>query len=367
MQVRLKFLNVWTDHLGRKRYRFRRRGFPRVELPIDGDPNSPQFMAAYAAALRGEKVDDAVAEVTARGGSGTVANAIAEFLNSTTFRDSSASTQNLRRPMLNSVARLVGNLPLARMDASWIKRWLETASTVNVKRTRLLALRPFVKWALDCDLIETDPCANISVKFKEGTGHHTWTDEEIERVRNHHPLGTKARLALELLLAACVRRGDGIALGRQHVKDGSLVYVQQKNRRRKPVTVTMPLPATLAVAIEACPSSPDSLTFLTNDWGRPFSAKSFNTQFRKWCNEAGLPECCKPHGLRKGGSRVMAEAGCSPHEIMATTGHSTLKEVTRYTAAYDRKAAAIRAQAKVAAATKGVAESNIVMLPIANR
>jgi integrase len=357
MQVRLKFINTWTDHLGRQRYRFRRRGFPRVELPVGADPNSPEFMAAYSAALKGEKVGEA----PALGGSGTVANAIAEFLNSTTFRDSAASTQNLRRPMLNSVARLVGNLPLARMDASWIKRWLETASTVNVKRTRLLALKPFVKWALDCDLIETDPCANISVKFKEGIGHHTWTDEEIEQFRARHPLGTRARLALELLLGVALRRGDGISLGRRHLKNGWLVFTQQKNKRRKPMTVEVPMPPELAAAITACPTPTDSLTFLVNERGRPYSEKNFNDHFRAWCDEAGLPAHCVPHGLRKGGSRVMAEAGCSPHEIMAATGHSTLKEVTRYTAAYDRKAAAIRAQAKVTAAK----DSNVVPLKVA--
>jgi hypothetical protein len=38
-------------------------------------------------------------------------------------------------------------LALAKMDAGWVKRWLETAST--------MALKPFTKWAVACDLIET--------------------------------------------------------------------------------------------------------------------------------------------------------------------------------------------------------------------
>jgi integrase len=37
------------------------------------------------------------------------------------------------------------------------------------------------------------------------------------------------------------------------------------------------------------------------------------------------------HGLRKAASRRLAEAGCTPHEIAAITGHRTLKEVERYT------------------------------------
>jgi len=133
-------------------------------------------------------------------------------------------------------------------------------------------------------------------------------------------------------------------------------------------TIETPLPAELVAAIAACPSPPESLTFLVNEWGRPFSKKSFNTQFRVWCNEAGLPECCVPHGLRKGGSKLMGDSGCTVHEIAAVTGHRTLKEVQRYTEAYDRKQAAKRAQAKVAAAqAEPEAASNVVALPLANR
>src|SRR5262249_32992589 len=166
-------------------------------------------------------------------------------------------------------------------------------------------------------LIDADPTTNIKVKVTEGDGHHTWTNEEIEQYRAHHSLGTKARLALELLLGVALRRGDGISLGRRHVKDGWLVYVQQKNRKCKPVKVEVPLPASLLAAIAACPSPPESLTFLTNEWGRPFGQKSFGTWFRKCCNEAGLPERCVPHGLRKAGAKLLGDSGCTVHEIAA--------------------------------------------------
>jgi hypothetical protein len=72
------------------------------------------------------------------------------------------------------------------------------------------------------------------------------------------------------------------------------------------------------------------------------------------CDEAGLPESCVPHGLRKAGCRIMAESDCTPHEIMGVSGHTTLKEVERYTKAFNRKKAAARAQAKVAAAKDNV-------------
>jgi len=326
IELKLRYIQGWTDELGRKRYRFRRKGFPGVELPVNGDPASPEFQAAYHAALRGERQDHALAMVAARGGSGTVKDAIERYLNSTAFRTYSPGTQGLRGPILKTFLRPgVGNLPLAKMDSRYIERWLETAPTMGAKRTRLLALKPFMQWAVTpMGLIEVDPTTGIKVKVKASDGHATWTDEQIAQFRARHPIGSKARLALELLLGVALRRGDGISLGRQHVKNGWLVYTQEKNKRRK--------------------------------------------QFRVWCNEAGLPECCVPHGLRKGGSKLMGDSGCTAHEIMAVTGHRTLKEVQRYTEAYDRKTAAARAQRKVAEArAEPEAASNVVPLPIANR
>jgi enterobacteria phage integrase len=57
----------------------------------------------------------------------------------------------------------------------------------------------------------------------------------------------------------------------------------------------------------------------------------------------------------------MAENECTAHEIMAVLGHSSLKEAERYTRAVDRKKAAARAQAKVAAA------GNVVPLAVVGR
>jgi len=52
--------------------------------------------------------------------------------------------------------------------------------------------------------------------------------------------------------------------------------------------------------------------------------------------EPSLPDGLSPHGLRKATCRMLAEAGCTPHQIMAISGHKTLSEVTRYTVAVDR-------------------------------
>ena len=55
---------------------------------------------------------------------------------------------------------------------------------------------------------------------------------------------------------------------------------------------------------------------------------------------------CKVHGLRKAACRRLAEAGCSANEVMAISGHATMKELVRYTAAADQARLARNAMAK---------------------
>jgi integrase len=56
------------------------------------------------------------------------------------------------------------------------------------------------------------------------------------------------------------------------------------------------------------------------------------------------------HGLRKAACRRLAEAGCSANEIMAISGHATMKELVRYTAAADQARLARNAMAKAVTA-----------------
>jgi integrase len=72
----------------------------------------------------------------------------------------------------------------------------------------------------------------------------------------------------------------------------------------------------------------------------------FGNRFREWCNQAGLTNCSS-HGLRKAAATRLAEAGASPHEIMAVTGHKSLSEVERYTAAVNKRNLGDAAIAKI--------------------
>ena len=53
------------------------------------------------------------------------------------------------------------------------------------------------------------------------------------------------------------------------------------------------------------------------------------------------------HGLQQELHTIAAEAGGTPHEMMALSGHKTLGEVTRYTAAANRKKLAAEGMRKI--------------------
>jgi integrase len=137
-------------------------------------------------------------------------------------------------------------------------------------------------------------------------------------------------------------------MGRQHIREGYLTYRQRKTK----TTVEIPVHPALNASIEACRN--EHLTFLVTEYGKPFSAAGFGNWFRELCNQANLPASCSAHGLRKAAARRLAEAGCTAHQIMSMTGHKTLREVTRYTEAADRRGLAAVAMSKLEKRTSGV-------------
>jgi integrase len=151
------------------------------------------------------------------------------------------------------------------------------------------------------------------------------------------------RKLLELLLNVLARRSDAHLLGRQHIviKDGKkkLSFRPQKTRRTSGITVTVRITPQLQAALDAMPAS-DSLTFLVNDYGKPFaSAAAFGNKFADWCREAGLkPVLCddgrlrsyRAHGLRKAGAQQLAYEGASGAELMAVGGWKSLAQVQIY-------------------------------------
>src|SRR5215813_6064367 len=272
---------------------------------------------------------------------GSVAAVIAEYLDSQAFFTSkSAGTQRMRRGILERFRAAYGDRPFALLPPEWIEALLDSKPP-HAARSWLATLRSLCQFARKRGYRRDDPTANIKLRAIKSDGFHTWTEGEIAQFEARHPVGTKPRLALALLLYTAQRRSDVVRMGRQHIRNGALTVKQQKTGTELP---PIPVHPHLQAVLNATPG--EHLTFLVTSTGKPYGGNAFTEQFRNWCDAAGLPQRCKPHGLRKAACRRLAEAGCSEREIMAISGHATSKEIARYTKAADRARLARNAMAK---------------------
>jgi integrase/recombinase XerD len=340
VRIKLQYVVEDVDRHGNVRLYFRRKGQRKVRLL--GLPGSQEFMTAYRAALSGSEDNKEKFRRATKGSFGYVCLA---YYASATFRGLDISTQSWRRRALDSVCEQHRDKPVALMRPKHVRLLRdELADRPGAARNRLKALRALFRWAVEADEASHDPTRDVKAISYATKGHHTWTLEEVHAFETCHPIGTKARLAMAILLYTTCRREDAVRLGPQHVRNGRIRYRQAKNEHRNPVDIDIPLHPDLATAIAAAPSA--HLTFLVTDLGRPFTPAGFGNKFRGWCDKANLPHC-SAHGLRKATSARLAERGATAHEIMAITGHQSLEEVERYTRAARKSQLADSAMSKL--------------------
>ena len=208
---------------------------------------------------------------------------------------------------------------------------LMAARAEKPDRANLLrrVLRALMQHAIEIGMRDDDPTRDVKAIKRKGDGYHSWTDAEIAQFEARHPIGTKPRLALALLLYTGQRRSDVVTMGRQHIDKNGAIHVRQF---KTGVALTIPVHPDLQAIIDATPS--EHLTFLTTAFGKPFTAAGFGHWFREKCNEAGLPHC-SAHGLRKaaarlsGGSRMHRARDRGHHRSRIAAGSSEVHQGRR--------------------------------------
>jgi integrase len=246
--------------------------------------------------------------------------------------------------LLERICENHGSKPAGMIDPSVVRK-LRDELDGHAANHRLKALRALFKWAVEARLMRINPALGVDRVKVTSKGYHTWTEDEIALFEARHPVGTIPRLAMALLLYTACRREDVIRLGPQHIRNSRIAYTQAKNEHIKPVRLNFPAHPELLRIISATKLS--GLTFLTAELTQQrFKLSNFAQRFTDWCTEAGIRHC-SPHGLRKAAATRLAEAGCTPHEIAAVTGHSTLREIERYTKAVEQSRMADAAMAKI--------------------
>jgi integrase len=334
-----KYLKRYTDRHGRERVYFNRRGSPTVALT--GPIGSAAFDASYRAALAASEGRTPAANVNTpqrpaeRASEGTMDDLIVRYYRSLAFKTLAPTTKRSYRSVIEQIRVAHGDKPVALLDRRGVKAQLAKMSDrPGAANNFLRHLRLLMSFAIEEEMRRDDPTARVRPLAVPGDGFRCWTEADISRFEEAHPVGTRPRLAFALLLFTAQRRGDVIRLGRGNIVGGRIRLRQNKTG----AVLDLPIHPELAIALRSAPVGPE--TFLVTGAGKAFTAAGFGNWFRDQCVAAGIPAGTSAHGLRKAAARRLAEAGCTTREIMAVTGHKTLSEIERYTKAASQEALA---------------------------
>lgn len=336
-----RYVSSFVDRHGRERFRFRRDGVSLYLPP----PGTDDYRKAYAEALTG------VPSLN-RAKPGTVDDLVSRFYQSLTFRRKGEEWQATVRRVAEGFRSMHGKYLVADFKPWHIDRALAERFEQKVEDGRVVGgpaaakrLRDILKtlfaFAVRQDLIASNPVdlsEDVPVKVK---GYYAWTEGDIAQFRNQWPLGTKARLAMEMMLWTGARRGDARLM--PPPVNGRIRWKAGKTGKIADFAVSAQLQAALA-AMESVGSE----TMLVTTHGKTFTRNGFGNWFKARCIEAGLPQCTA-HGIRKAMTRRGAEQNVSQQGLKAMGQWSGDREVATYTDSTDKRRLADEAIAKVSA------------------
>ena len=240
-----------------------------------------------------------------------------------------------REPFSDTDPEPMGNCPLKYLTAAKMKRLLEAKDGAGAATNRRKHLSALCAWGVDAGHLPSNPVRDVKAgRAVKGGGFYTWTIADVEQFIAFHKIGSKAVLALGLLLFSGARRQDMVDLGKQHARGGWIRYVPKKTLYKRRDVSQKPLLPVLAAIIAKSPCG--SMTFLETEYGKPFTPAGFGNWFRDRCDEAGLPQCTA-HGLKKAGATIAAENGATTRQLMAMFDWSTISQAEVYTRAADQK------------------------------
>lgn len=314
-RIRLKYIHEFIERDGSVKRYVRRPGFRKVRLP--GLPGSPEFMAAYAAAISGKPPAP-----KAKHGSGTLDDLVLRYYTSSRFTNLSAKSQATYRHVLGKQCEAHGHRMVHDLTAEKAEQLIANIGATkpglaNLTRSVMSAV---FKYAVKLKLRADNPFSiDVIEPYKLGT-HHTWSDAELDAYRKRWPLGTRERLAFVVLLYSGQRVSDAVKLKRSDV----MAIKQQKTGAE----LSIPMHAALVRAVKAGPSN--GVYIIGDPQGRPMTAGALTQFMARAIKAAKLPAQCVAHGLRKANQRILAERGATTKQMQAISGHKTLRQTEAY-------------------------------------
>lgn len=348
MQFKLPYLVRYNSPRETPRYYVQKRLNKRLlKVRLRADPEKhAEFLKEYQESLArlGLKV---AGKPTERHEPTDTLEAVANaYIKSAVFRKLEPASQRNRESCIRSAIAeptvpggtyLMKDCPIDDLSLKLFKVMRDRkAELPGAANNRVKYLKSMMAWALDAELIEDNPARDLkSVPKIPNSGYYVWTVEDLIRYLKRHPPGSKARLAMMIMLLTGFRRSDAVRLGQDHIFGEVIRFTPQKGMKtsKQLKTLTLPLLPPLREAME--PFLGNEPTFLLTEYGKPFSAAGFGNWMRDRCDEAELPDCTS-HGLRKAGATIAANAGATTEMLKSMFGWTSSDMADLYVKAADQ-------------------------------
>lgn len=296
-------------------------------------------MEAYRATINGGPPP--AASSTPESDPRTLAWLVDQWRKSSDWGSKASATRRQRENLIHHVLEKSGRVPFRSVRKEHIVEGRERRQATPFAANNFIkTMRALFRWAVDAKLLDHDPTEGVAFIKTRTDGFVAWTVDDVERYRARWPLGTRERVALEVLLNTGLRRGDAVRLGRQHVRDGVATLRAEKTG----VELFIPILPALEEALRHGPTG--DLSFICGKNGRPMVKESFGTWFKGACKAAKVVG--SSHGLRKLAATMVADRGGSEHELQALFGWQTGDQSAVYTRNANKRRLAIKAAMRLA-------------------
>lgn len=323
-------VTVATDRHGKRRYRFRMKGRPECYIP--GEYGSAEFRKAYEAAVASKP---AIVDPTRLAERGSFDWLIERYLATPEFHKIGPIYKRNLSLEIERFRRDYGKCMIADLRSDHVEAIIGRKAETPAAANKLLKLiRRLCRYAVKRGWLDRDPTVGVKPYATNPDGYYTWTEADIAQFEAHHGVGSKAVLAMRLMLCTGAARQDAAGMGWQNIKGDRIEYRRGKTGGQ--VSVPLKYVPELVEVLDMVPR--DQMLFITHGSGRRYNPATFGSWFKDQIRAAGLPERASTHGLRKAGATRIANAGGTEFEIMAFLGHKTPDEARTYVKAANRLA-----------------------------
>jgi integrase len=319
---------------GNNRICYYRRNGQRTRIAApDGRgllPGDAGFMDAYRTLHAAHEADKA--------GPRTMEALITTYLDSHAWRSLRPVTQGQYRRHLDDFRTRYRTATLKRSTVFKIQDRLSRDADGNPTPWRanegIAILRLLLNFGVDRGFMDANPALRVR-RIKTGSiGYLTWTAEEFQIFMQCADVGEPVKRAAALAYYTGLRISDCLMLPRSALKGGVIEATPGKTARSTGASVFIPVHPYLAAILDAAPPS-DAPTLLTRKADKPWCVDTAQHAMARAVRTAGLTRTNESghglsfHGLRKGLTAALAEAGSSDAEIESVIPHAD-HNLTRY-------------------------------------